>query len=177
MIYQKITDNFYRLENVLSDELQIEILEQFNDTSSWDSLPDANNINRLELHLHTNSMIAEKIFKTLKHITTIAEEVVGKLYPNSPQLWLDHAGYMSRMHKDFSPNIKVNIQVYLDNGAENMGTACFDTQWLRVPYKKNTGYMLICPTEITHGMYMPVIDKRLSLYQSYRSTINALDLW
>ena len=177
MIYQKITDNFYKLENVLSDKLQIEILEHFEDTSRWDSLPDAAGINRSELHLHTNSMLAEKIFKTLNHAVIVAEEIAGNLYPNSPQLWLDPAGYMSRMHKDFSPNIKVNIQIYLDHGSENMGTACFDKKWHRVPYKKNTGYMLMCPTEITHGMYMPVIDKRLSLYQSYRSTINALDSW
>lgn len=177
MNYQKITDNFYRLDDVLSDDVYAEILENFKDTSNWDLLPDANNINRLEMHLHTNSPIAKKIFETLNHLATIAETVVGKLYPNSPQLWLDPNGYMSRMHKDFSPNIKVNIQVYLDNGSKHMGTACFDNKWHRVPYKKNTGYMLICPTEITHGMYMPVIDKRLSLYQSYRTTVNALDTW
>ncbi len=175
---QQISTNFYKLEHVFSTNLVEEILENFKDTSHWRTRPDANNINRLELNLNIDNKLTRKISFELYSVIQLAEVVMGKLYPNSPQLWFDHDGYTSELHKDLSPNLAMNIQVYLEDGIENMGTGCFDNNhWYQVPYKKNFGYMLLYPTKIIHGMNSPVVDSRISVYQSYRSTLKPVDIW
>jgi YesN/AraC family two-component response regulator len=179
MLVTKITENFYQLTDVFPEKLLTEILNRFNDKSTWAQLPDARNNLRLECHLHlTEDKLSQKIYKALRSIIEDIELSTGKLYQNSPQLWYDPNKYISLMHKDYSPNLTVNMQIYLADGNTNMGTHYVDNdKWYSVPYQRNCGYVLISPTQLTHGMKYPVTDQRLSLYQSFRSTIDCINDW
>jgi hypothetical protein len=59
-----------------------------------------------------------------------------------------------------------------------MGTHCFiEDTWYSVPYVSNHGYLMFNPTQNKHGMRSPVIDKRMSLYQSFRITETPSPIW
>jgi hypothetical protein len=175
----KITDNFYQLVNVFSEQLLTEILDRFENKSKSGNLSHLENNIRLECHLHlTNDVLSTKIRKELQPVVETAEKITSKLYQNSPQLWYDSDGYISSLHKDLSNNLTVNVQVYLENGDTSMGTYCFDDKrWYSVPYQCNCGYLMIGPTKLLHGMKYPVKNQRLSLYQSFRSTSIASSIW
>lgn len=171
----KITDNFYQITNVLSDKLLLEILTEYNDTSSWIKRPDTLQNIRLECNLSLNNPLSRKIYQELCPIVNSLEI---ELYQNSPQLWLDSNGYCNDVHVDSSPNLAVNVQIYLTDNEEKIGTYCFDNdQWHSVPYRYNCGYVMIKPTTLLHGMKHTVKHRRLSLYQSFRSTPNAINIW
>jgi len=121
-----------------------------------------------------------EIKNQLHPIINFAETVVGKtLYQNSPQLWNDTPGYMNEIHKDISPNLVVNCQIYLsDSTDDRVGTCSFvNNIWHSIPYKMNYGYIMIHPTQTLHGMRYPVADQRKSLYQSFRTTKVANSIW
>ncbi len=177
----KITENFYQLTDVFSialfDQL-VRIFEQ--DRSAWSTIADANtSVLRQQHSLSVNEDLGKQIYQELKPIVGMAEPQVGQLYQNGPQLWYDGEGYINTIHDgDVSPNHCVNVQVYLSNGDERMGTCCYDQQaWHQVPYRANCGYMLIAPTRIPHGMRHPVVGHRMSLYQGFRNTEVPSDIW
>jgi hypothetical protein len=150
------------------------------DRSTWAQISDDNtDVKRQQLSLSVNEYIGQQINEELRKYVRIAEPRVGTLYQNGPQLWYDDNGYINTIHDgDVSPNHCVNVQVYLGDGAENMGTCCYDKgAWHSVPYRANTGYMLIGPTRIPHGMQHPVTDYRMSLYQGFRNTEVPSDIW
>lgn len=175
----QVSENFYIVENVLSDELLHKLLQLFAFKEQWRALTDANFNIRNEYNISMRDPLVSIVNKELEPIRKIAEQRIGaQLYQNAPQVWFDHNGYLSSLHKDFSPNLTVNIQVYLTDGIEEIGTHCYDNDtWYSVPYRYNCGYMLLKPTEVTHGMKTPVTDQRLSLYQSFRSTVVPVDIW
>lgn len=177
----RITDNFYQLTNVFSDELYTQLSKVFDqDRSRWQQISDDNtDVKRQQLSLTVNEYLGKQIHEELRKYVRVAEPRVGPLYQNGPQLWYDNAGYINTIHDgDVSPNHCVNVQVYLSNGAENMGTCCYDQGlWHRVPYRANCGYMLISPTRIPHGMQHPVTGYRMSLYQGFRNTEIPSDIW
>ena len=177
----RITENFYQLTNVFSSSLYQRLVYSFNqDRSTWAQISDDNtDVKRQQLSLSVNEYIGQQINEELRKYVRIAEPRVGTLYQNGPQLWYDDNGYINTIHDgDVSPNHCVNVQVYLGDGAENMGTCCYDKgAWHSVPYRANTGYMLIGPTRIPHGMQHPVTDYRMSLYQGFRNTEVPSDIW
>jgi hypothetical protein len=177
----KITENFYQLTDVFSTDLYQHLVNTFNqDRSAWAQISDENtDVKRQQLSLTVNDYVGQQINEELRKYVRIAEPRVGQLYQNGPQLWYDNNGYINTIHDgDVSPNHCVNVQVYLSDGAENMGTCCYDAEaWHSVPYRANTGYMLIGPTHIPHGMQHPVTGYRMSLYQGFRNTETPSDIW
>lgn len=177
----KITENFYQLTDVFSTDLYQHLVNTFNqDRSAWTQISDENtDVKRQQLSLTVNDYVGQQINEELRKYVRIAEPRVGQLYQNGPQLWYDNDGYINTIHDgDVSPNHCVNVQVYLSDGAENMGTCCYDAEaWHSVPYRANTGYMLIGPTRIPHGMQHPVTEYRMSLYQGFRNTEVPSDIW
>lgn len=171
----KITDNFYQIKDALSDELIAETLNRFKNKDNWKKLPNYG-YDRMECNISLSDTLSNKIYN---ETTSIISNITNiKLYQNSPQLWYDTSGYINKVHKDISENLQVNIQIYLnDDDDENCGTYCEDGGWHSVPFKFNTGYVLINPTKIEHGMKFPVKKERLSLYQSYRTTETAKGDW
>lgn len=180
MFITPITRNFYQLTDVFSTSTMTAILDIFNsDKESWETIPQTNGSQRLQFGLTINDSPGTNIRKELIPAFSTAEPMVGKLYQNGPQLWYDSDAYINEIHDgDVSPNHCVNIQVYLANGNENMGTYCYDNDaWHGVPYRYNCGYMLIGPTRIPHGMKHSVTGERLSLYQGFRNTEIPSDIW
>lgn len=173
----KLTDNFYQIVDVFDDSMLSEFDRLFADTSLWGLRPDSKKFVRRELSMYIADPVAVEIAKILEPFTLVAESIVGTLYRNAPQLWQDPPGYVNEVHVDLSPNLNVNIQVYLSNDNENAGTHVFDGNWYSVPYKRNCGYMLLNPTQISHGMKFPVITERRSLYQSYRLSAEPVNFW
>lgn len=181
MLVTQITDNFYQLTDVFDTKLLntlVDIYSQRN--STWANIADAGtDILRQQYSLNVNDSPGTDIYQQLKPIISQAEERVGQLYQNGPQLWYDGKGYINTVHDgDVSPNHCVNVQVYLNDGDTSMGTWAFDNnEWHQAMYAKNSGYMLIGPTRIPHGMKSPVVNERMSLYQGFRNTLIPSDIW
>ena len=180
-MFVKITENFYQLTDVFSPDLYQRLVSIFNqDRSAWLQIADDNtDVKRQQLSLSINDYLGQHINKELRKYVRTVEPHVGRLYQNGPQLWYDNEGYINTIHDgDVSPNHCVNVQVYLSDGDERMGTCCYDEgAWHSVPYRANSGYMLIGPTRIPHGMQNPVTDHRISLYQGFRNTEIPSDIW
>lgn len=171
----QISEHFFKIDNVLSGSLLNTLQDQFKDRANWATLNDAEFKIREECNIPIHSLLAKQIHKELG---PLLEHCKTTLYPNAPQLWFDNTGYLSNIHKDHSINLTVNVQIYLTNGQDDIGTHCYDNDsWYSVPYKENCGYMLIGPTQILHGMKTPTVGQRLSLYQSYRSTLVPVNDW
>jgi hypothetical protein len=190
-MFVKITERFYQLDNVFSDDLFHQLVSVFDrDTSTWLKQYDGNSaFPRLQFRPEESkettiiyNHLSERIRTELKPIIAYAESVTGsKLYQNNPQLWRDPDGYINTIHDgDVSPNHYVNVQVYLCEGNENMGTYCYDQDnftWHTVPFRPNCGYMMLHPTRTPHGMRYHVVDKRYSVYQGFRATEIPSDIW
>lgn len=172
-MFLKLTDNFYQLTDVFSETTLTALLEQFDDKSSWICRPrDATTDTRLEGPLPFE-------IDVYSELNPLVEQIVKtKLYPNGPSLWYDPPGYVNLVHQDLSPDLAVNVQIYLTDGDSAAGTHCYDNEsWYSVPYQKNSGYLLIGPTQLLHGMRAPTTVQRLSLYQSYRTTKEPANIW
>jgi len=172
----KITEDFYQLIDVFSNDTLQLIHTKFQDKSKFLKLWQSDHY-RLEGAL--GNIAGAIVKKELLQAKTLAETIVSNtLYENETQMWEDFEGYVNAPHKDASKNLTANIQVYVLPGDESMGTAIIENGIATsVPYKYNCGYMLIHPTEIEHGMTAPVKDRRMSVYQSYRNTINGVSEW
>ena len=172
-MFVKITNNFYQLTNVLDQDTLTMLNQEFDNTSNWCARPQQTAI-RLEQGV---GHLTKFVHTALATVVAEAESRLGTLYQNTPQLWLDFPGYVNKIHVDHSPNLFVNIQVYLNDDDERTGTYCFDGNWYSVPYRKNCGYMMFNPTELQHGMKYPVQKERRSLYQSFRLTKEISRIW
>ena len=172
MMISKVSTNFYRLDDVFSDELLTEIDSKFANVIDWQTREGAFGIRR------ESCIESPKLNEEITPIVNFIEQVIDKkVYSNGSVLWYDYLGYQNGMHTDLSPNLAVNLQVYLNDGSDNMGTSCFDEEWHSVPFKKNCGYVLIGPTKIKHGMRYAAEEDRLSLYQSFRDTLKESNIW
>jgi hypothetical protein len=188
-MFVTVTERFYRLDNVFSDELFHSLTSVFDrDTANWLKQYDGNSaFPRLQFcpdeSAETTALynqLCDQIRVELTPVIEFAESVTeSKLYQNNPQLWRDPDGYINTIHDgDVSPNHFVNVQIYLSQGNENMGTYCYDQDaWHTVPFRPNCGYMMLYPTRTPHGMKNHVVDKRYSLYQGFRATEIPSDIW
>ncbi len=181
MIIKQVTDGFYQISKILSDNLLMDLIREFSHSYKWDRLDSTDPEARIRLQnsLHIDSELSQRIKKELEPVVEFTQNIIGRtLYQNSPQLWEDSPGYINVIHCDTSPNLSVNIQIYLSNSVENIGTHCFkDDTWYSVPYKLNCGYIMVDPTKLLHGTKYPVVDQRRSLYQSYRDQPTQVDIW
>tara|TARA_B110000977_G_scaffold195221_1_gene273270 strand:+ start:656 stop:1186 length:531 start_codon:yes stop_codon:yes gene_type:complete len=172
----KLTDNFYHLVDVFDDTLLQKIHTCFQDKTRFSKLFQGDYY-RLESG-DFDQAVRTAILEHLQPAQQFAESILGKLYTNNTQLWEDFDGYVNAMHKDASVNLTANIQVYVLPGDESMGTSIIENEIVTsVPYKYNCGYLLLQPTKIEHGMTSAVVDRRMSVYQSYRSTLDVINEW
>jgi hypothetical protein len=177
-----VSDNFFQIIDAFTPAMLARLTDEFVTTDHWERLEhtDPGDHVRLQLGIQLNSPLAQAIDYALIPAVEFAKKKLSlTLYQNSPQLWHDGPGYLNVAHRDISPNLIVNIQIYLSNCVTNkIGTWCFDQgAWQGVPYKCNTGYIMFNPTQLEHGMKHPVVDQRRSLYQSYRATEIASNIW
>jgi hypothetical protein len=177
-----VSDNFFRIIDAFTPGMLDRLIDEFATTDNWERLQNTDQAGhtRLQLGVQLNSPLSQAINHALHTAVELAENKLSlSLYQNSPQLWQDNPGYLNEPHRDISPNLTVNIQIYLsDSVTDEIGTWCFDQgAWQGVPYQCNSGYIMFNPTRLEHGMKHPVVDQRRSLYQSYRATEIASDIW
>jgi hypothetical protein len=173
MLITRITNNFYQISDAFDQSFLDTLNQQYSGILDFIDRPCGDALRREYNVKHLSTQIKS----ALSSIVILAEQQIGILYQNTPQLWIDFPGYENSIHIDASPNLSVNIQIYLNDDDILMGTHCYDEQWFSVPFKKNCGYMLFNPTKIEHGMKYPVQTERRSLYQSYRLTKEASTIW
>ena len=163
---------------MFTEQQLTELRSLFWDKHTWRELDDGDSI-RHEKNLNYP-------IDGLEEIQNFIEDKLKKpVYANWPQLWFDYPGYINRLHKDMSPNVHVNLQIYLvDSNNKQQGTYFVDdvtneekSNIYGIDYAVNTGYLMFVPTRYSHGMQHPVIDHRMSLYQSYRITEHAISEW
>ena len=172
----KLTDDFYHLTEVFDDTMLQKIHACFQDKPRFSKLFQGDYY-RLECG-DFDQAVRAAILEYLQPVQQFAESILGKLYTNNSQLWEDFDGYVNAMHTDTSVNLTANIQVYVLPGVDSMGTSVIKNgDVTSVPYKYNCGYLLLRPTTTEHGMLSAVVDRRMSVYQSYRSTRNGVSEW
>jgi len=166
----RLHDDFYRIEDAFDKATIKKLRKYFKHRDCWQRLGQGATT-RDEGHYAKGlqlPLIEEKI----------QEYFATPVYANATQLWYDYEGYINEVHKDLSPNLSANVQIYLCNGDASMGTHCYiDGTWRSVPYIKNGGYLMFNPTQHEHGMRSPVINRRMSIYQSYRITKEPSPIW
>ena len=166
----KLHEDFYQIDNMFTQEQIDTIQEEFVHKQCWKKLSQGNSIREEG----TTNLVEdwEEIHDKVN------EYFATTCYPNPTQLWYDWDGYINEVHKDLSPNLSANLQIYLSGGAWQMGTYCnIDGTWYNVPYKFNCGYLMFNPTIHEHGMKNPVIEQRMSMYQSFRVTEEPSPIW
>lgn len=170
MQLKKIGTDFYQILNAFDEDTYNLLRREFVHKSKWNKLTQGDTV-RFEGTL--------SFPVTLHEIELVISDYFAKpCYANTPMLWYDHAGYINEVHKDLSPNLSANVQIYLCEGDTDMGTHCFvNGRWMSVPYIYNCGYLMFNPTRHEHGMKTPVIRERMSLYQSYRLTEEPSPVW
>ena len=159
----KLHDDFYRIEDAFDKATIKKLRKHFKQRDCWQRLGQGAE-NRDEGHYKKGLYLPE--------IESLISEYFGTTcFANATQLWYDYDGYINETHCDLSPNLSANVQIYLCEGEIAMGTSCYiDGMWRKVPYIYNGGYLMFNPTQHEHGMRSPVVDKRMSVYQSNRIT-------
>ena len=180
-VITEVCKDFYQIDNVFELDLLANLVTRFNGYKRWEQLTSTNEneVIRYQHGLNLNDQISREILEGLIPVTGfILEQTQSRIWQNTPQLWRDTPGYLNSLHKDFSPNLSINVQVYLSDGNSNQGTwTQIDDKWYGINYRKNSGYIMFNPTDMIHGMRYPVVDHRMSLYQSFRTTSTASDVW
>ena len=114
------------------------------------------------------------------------EEIVQRIvqrpiwWNGAGQLFEDPPGWIIEEHRDTSPNMCVNFQVYLTGGVPTLGTvARINGAQVLAEYAPGSGYVLVDPHKISHGMIKPVPPGhvRWSYYASWRFTEQAEEIW
>lgn len=118
-----------------------------------------------EAYFLTQCNLRKQIIDTVSPILTsisIPYEIRGV------ELWRDHPGYINPYHYD-DVTVQNIMIIYLDSDLEN-GTGYIENDInYKVPYKKNTGIILLNSTLIYHGMVGVVPDNviRKTLYVNW----------
>jgi len=166
----KLHDDFYRIEDAFDKATIKKLRKHFKHRDCWQRL--GQGATTRDEGSYPPGLELPKIE------SLISEYFATPCFANATQLWYDYEGYINEVHKDLSPNLSANVQIYLCKGDASMGTHCYiDGTWRSVPYVKNDGYLMFNPTQHEHGMRSPVINRRMSIYQSYRITKEPSPIW
>jgi hypothetical protein len=156
MEINKLSDNGYKISNVLDESLFIEISQLVDSfippviRPKLDlPLPGARrevlilNKTHLKLKSKLDNYFFQNFFKIIPKLSKYT----------AIELWRDYPGYTNGLHYD-DEIVKHIIIVYLDGkGEENMGTIYYenDEKYL-VSYEKNNGILLLNSNQVWHGM-------------------------
>jgi len=171
MQINKLNEYFFQITDVFDQSFLHQVKQNIDSISLGQTLYDGHGIARTQLPWPVFDV------PQIEPIQTVVEQHIGKVYPNGLMMWKDNPGYCNDLHKDYSVNLSANVQVYVGHGISE-GTSCYiNDTWYTVPYKYNTGYIMIAPTDHLHGMRQPSQETRYSLYQSFRKTPEEVNDW
>lgn len=119
--------------------------------------------------------VPDTVLEEIHQAFGMAADSVGLLWNKNLELmsvnfWEDEPGFTFSPHVDIE-FISATIQVYLNDSAETAGTEFFnenDELLHKMPWVKNTGYVLNSVPTSRHGMTTPSPKRRRSLYAIYK---------
>jgi hypothetical protein len=160
MEINKLSDNGYKISNVLDESLFNEISQlvdtfiptAIRPTSDRPDLPSPGDTRREVLLLNkTHPKLKSKLDN---YFFQNFSKIIPKLSNYTAiELWRDYPGYTNELHYD-NEIVKHIIIVYLDGkGEENIGTIYYenDEKYL-VSYEKNNEILLLNSNQVWHGM-------------------------
>jgi len=152
-----VKSDLWTVCNVFDDATLDNILARLELETEWALFEKQENLPRVCLPWNSDGLLSE--------IWSMADELDFSNYGlkfKTVTVWKDSAGYKIGPHKD-NDRVVAAMQIYLNNGPENLGTWFEDTE---IPFVKNTGYIMKNKNKILHGMKhgVPVGTTRYSLY-------------
>jgi hypothetical protein len=159
----------YELENVFTDDFLNKIELKFSENLMWESVKLQEKLPRRSIPWQPDSVIEEahNIFKSLT--TPISELFCRDVKFVSINFWDDSEKYTIGPHLD-NDEISIAIQVYVNDASINLGTEFYKDSKLyhKIPWKKNSGYILNNTFESYHGMTAITTANRHSLYAIFK---------
>jgi hypothetical protein len=104
-------------------------------------------------------------------VTELILQITPNLrYISSIELWRDYPGYTNSDHIDSSEIENIMI-LYFDTGDNILGTRWFDPDEYSVPYKANSGLLLLNSDKILHGLCGAVsgVKYRKAMYINWKT--------
>lgn len=177
-----VPDLFF-VENVVDLDLIKDINKEDLWSYPWEIQAQQNGWKRRKLLIPESSPLNEVnnlIMKTVSLIETTAN-IVLEHHRTHTIFWLDYEGFCVDIHEDgddrgYTPTLA--LQTYLTESSDNLGTTFYHDKFgksvrFEVPYKINSGYLLLNHPGQWHGMpnSVPKGHLRLSAY-TYFSDFN-----
>jgi len=164
----KIFDGLWQIDSVYPLELLEECQQQDIASIPWSPLGDEK-YTQAHLPRRVLTPIDGVFLKFNQHVHTLFQQIKDTV--NLPlehfysDIWADYPGYYLPMHLD-NDSIQVSMQVYLNDCDTYLGTEFNDYQ---IPYKANSGYLMINTPNMLHGMLNKVPENfiRLSSYTRF----------
>lgn len=104
----------------------------------------------------------------------IIQQINTDIHITSIELWRDYPGYNNADHYD-DPNVENIMIIYFGNGADDLGTRWYNPDEFAVPYKINTGLILLNSSQTLHGLRGEVsgCDYRRAIYVNWKNLAKA----
>ena len=109
----RLHDDFWRIEDALSERTIKKLQKSFKHRDCWQRLGQGS-ANRDEGTFNQGLKLAVIENKISEYFGTTC-------FANATQLWYDYDGYINETHCDLSPNLSANVQIYLCEGEIAMG--------------------------------------------------------
>lgn len=154
-----------------------EIISQLNnlpiDACPWEPLGDSKYTQidtPRRMLISDGSDLLTQIDQHIKQYIPLVQQITNKKVSwANTRVWADYPGYTISRHVD-NPGVYISLQVYLNDGPENLGTHFSDSEdgpiKHSIPFKSNTGYLMVNSPCNWHEMIMSVPQNfiRLSSY-------------
>jgi hypothetical protein len=164
MEINNLSTNGFALSNVFDPVLLTDIVDRCNTffrNQIRPSQPNGDNPREV-CFIRDNTDLRHRI---LDSISFIIHTVTEKPRIRGMELWRDHPGYINPFHYD-APSVQNVMIIYLGDEELEIGTEYEEGVRFKIPYKKNTGLILLNSDKIFHGMVgsVPAGIIRKSLY-------------
>jgi len=143
---QAITDYSFSVQDVFSDEQMIML----------------NRFYKMDTQKHKYPFSKDHFYRFVWYLTDLvgdfgfgnlwSQKLDTPLYHFATELLWDTPGYFNPIHIDDTKNQYVTLHVFLEDCCSPLGSWCGSY----VPFKKNTGYLLVQAYKHSHGMVYPV---------------------
>ena len=166
-------NTLFAVEDVYPQWMIDQCKQQDISSFSWEPLGDsvytqAHTPRRMLICEESNifSVLGKHVLGLIPQIKEITNKEIGSA---STRVWADYPGYTINRHLD-NDAVYITLQVYLSGGDESLGTrfACGKTSPYEhiIPYRPNTGYIMVNTDYNYHGMVGVVPENviRLSSY-------------
>lgn len=153
----EITPYLFHIHNFFNQTTLDQIVDNISKQTNWKPQELQTELPRLSLDWKTDDI--------LDHLWSALSELDYSKFGlefKTVMIWKDSAGYCIKDHVD-NDNVKAAILLYLVPGPTNIGTWFGD---IEIPFKANTGFLMLNKTKPVHGMRVPVPENftRYSMY-------------